>query len=706
MSVADPLPAATREIEALRAQLEEAEKALHAIRSGEVGGIVVSRPDGDQVHEQEGAEHAYRLFFEAMNEGAVIVTAEGLVLFCNRRFAGLLNVPVEAIAGQTIEAIPDSEVRTCLSTLLRTRGTGFDSRELSLAVDGEVRVLRFEANRLQKDAGMAVLVTDVTAAREQSAALAGKVEEARQSRVAALNMMEDAVGAARSLERANRDLKQEMSARRELEESHRRLSTVVEQSSELIMVTSTSGVIEYVNPAFERITGYTRDEVIGHTPRILKSGKQDEAFYETLWSTLKSGSDWHGRFTNRRKDGSLYEEDARISPVRANDGTITNFVAMNRDVTEELALGEQLRHAQKIEAIGTLAGGVAHDFNNLLQAMLSIVQLLKKKSPELPRQIQHLTQLEKTIRRGASLTRQLLLFARRETSKRETLDLNDILRDLLEFLRRVVRANIQLSVEPATVPLWVSADRGQIEQVIMNLALNAIDAMSSAGMLSIVAGRDAHTAWFEVTDTGTGIPETIRERIFEPFFTTKEAGKGTGLGLAVVHGIIAAHEGTIEVECPAEGGTTFRVELPVLTAAKSDGAVPSAEEIPNGNGERVLLVEDEQAAREGLSGILELLGYTVVAAGTGEEALGMDEQVPFSVLLTDFMLPGMPGIEVVRRFRERWPDLRAILMSGYAPAGLIDAAVAANEFQFLQKPFDMAELARTLRAVLLPVAQG
>ncbi|MGZ8798299.1 MAG: ATP-binding protein [Thermoanaerobaculia bacterium] len=656
-----------------------------------------------------------------MSEGAVTVTADGLMLFCNRRFAELLDVPVDALIGQSIDSIPNPDVRTCLATLLTSTGTR-SAPVISYSADGPVRTLKFAANRLGPDASMAILVTDVTEPharetglrrsneemedriRERTAALARKVDEVRDARVAALNMMEDAVDAARSLERVNRDLKQQISARRESEEAHRRLSTVVEQASELIGITDAQGVIEYVNPAFERVTGYTRDEALGQTPRLLKSGKQDAAFYKTLWSVITAGSVWHGHFINRRKDGSHYEEEATISPVRDNDGTITKFVAIKRDVTAEVALGDQLRHAQKIEAIGTLAGGVAHDFNNLLQAMLSIVQVLKRKSAELPRHVEHLKQLELTIRRGAGLTRQLLLFARRETAKREDLDLNQILRDLLAFLRRVVRANIRLTVEPANVPFWISADRGQIEQVIMNLAVNAIDAMPEGGALSIAAGRDEHAAWLKVSDTGTGIPETIRDRIFEPFFTTKEAGKGTGLGLSVVHGIIAAHGGRIDVECPAEGGTTFRVEFPLQNrAAALPAAAPSEEDIPNGRGERVLLVEDEQAAREGLSAILEMLGYSVVAVGTGEEAVGMDEQqLPFSVVLTDFMLPGIPGIEVVRRLRERWPDMKAILMSGYAAPGVIDAAVAANEFRFLQKPFDMAELARTLRTVLQP----
>jgi two-component system, cell cycle sensor histidine kinase and response regulator CckA len=271
-------------------------------------------------------------------------------------------------------------------------------------------------------------------------------------------------------------------------------------------------------------------------------------------------------------------------------------------------------------------------------------------------------------------------------------------------LHRVVRANIHLNVETANVPLWISADRGQIEQVVTNLAVNAIDAMPEGGALSIATGRDDHAAWLKVSDTGTGIPETIRARIFEPFFTTKEAGKGTGLGLSVVHGIVVGHGGKIDVECPAEGGTAFRVELPLKSvAAALTTPAPPEEELPNGRGERVLLVEDDQAAREGLSGILEMLGYSVVAVGAGEDAVGIDdEKVPFSVVLTDYMLPGMPGIEVVRRLRKRWPDIKAILMSGYAAPGLIAAAVAANEFGFLQKPFDMADLARTLRDVLQP----
>ncbi|MFZ2490718.1 MAG: PAS domain S-box protein [Thermoanaerobaculia bacterium] len=662
---------------------------------------MVSESDGDQLYALEGAEHPFRLFFEAMNEGTLVVAADGLVLFCNRRFARMLNSSVEALVGRNIDAIANPEVRKCLSTLTATGATRCDPAELQVEVDGQVRTLSFEASSLSQSAGMAILVIDVTESRERTAALASRIEEARQARLAALNMMEDAVEAARSLEHANRNLQLQVVETKRSDEAHRRLATVVEQAAETIVITDLDGTIVYVNPAFERISGYTEEEAIGQNPGILASGKHTAEFYQQLWATIGAGGVWHGHFTNRRKDGGLYDEEATISPVRDASGTIINYVAIKRDVSAVIALEEQLRHAQKIEAIGTLAGGVAHDFNNLLQAMLSVVQLLKRKSVE-PRDVAHLTQLEKTIRRGSSLTQQLLLFARRETSKSATLDLNHLLRDLRDFFHRITPANIHLSIEPANAPCWISADRGQVEQVVMNLAVNAIDAMPEGGALSIATGCDDHTAWLEVSDTGTGIPQTIRDRIFEPFFTTKEPGKGTGLGLSVAYGIVTAHAGTIGVDCPAGGGTVFRVELPLQSVAVHPSPAPLEEELPSGSGERVLLVEDDPAAREGLAGLLEILGYAVVAVGSGEEALGIDGAVPFSVVLSDYMLPGIPGIEVVCGLRERWPDIKAILMSGYAPQGTIEAAVAAKEVRFLQKPFDMAALGRTLSDVLHP----
>ncbi len=701
MTAVRDLPADTGEIKGLRMRLEDAEDLLDSIRSTDGKRAVVSQSKSNEVDSPEEAEHLYRLFFDAMNEGTLIVAPDGIVRVCNRRFGEMVNASPEGIVGEHIDAISNVDVRTCLSGLLATRGPCCNPKEVRLTVGGDVRTLLFEANRLSQDTRMAILVTDVTVSQERTVALANKIEELRRARLAALNIMEDAVGAASALERANRDLELQIAQTKRSDEAHRRLATIVEQASETIVVTDLDGTIIYVNPAFERVTGYTNDEAIGQNSRMLSTGKQNVEFYQQLWATIGAGLVWHGHFINRRKDGALYEEEATISPVRDASGTIINYVAIKRDVTAEVALTDQLRHAQKIEAIGTLAGGVAHDFNNLLQAMLSIVQLLKRKSALSPGDIAHMTQLEKTIRRGSYLTRQLLLFARRQTSRRQNVDLNGIVDDLLPFLRRVVRANIRLDLRLADVPLLIRTDRGQIDQVIMNLVGNAVDAMPAGGVLTVAVGRDDHAAWLKVSDTGAGIPEAIRERIFEPFFTTKDVGNGTGLGLSVVHGIVAAHGGKIDVHSPAEGGAVFRVELPLQSvAAALTAPAPTEEDVPNGRGERVLLVEDDQAAREGLAGILEMIGYSVVAVGAGEDALGIDEQTQFSVVLTDSMLPGIPGIEVVRKLRERWPDIKSILMSGYASQGVIDAGVASKEFSFLQKPFDIADLARLLRTVL------
>jgi PAS domain S-box-containing protein len=493
----------------------------------------------------------------------------------------------------------------------------------------------------------------------------------------------------------------DITARVHAQKDRERLAVVVEQADEMIFMTDVGGVIEYVNPAFERITGYTREEAVGARPEDLLADGPDEQRDGEVWRTLDSGGVWRGRFTNRRKDGSVLEEEATISPVRDPSGAIVNYVSIKRDVTQEIALAEQLRHAQRIEAIGLLAGGVAHDFNNLLQGMLTFVQVLQSPKCTPARSREFLAQLEGTIRRGTQLTRQLLLFARREPGLRAHLDLGEVLQELAKFLRRVVRENIELAIEPAGEPLRVDADRGQIEQVIVNLVMNAVDAMPEGGRLAVRTSRGrGDGAVLEVADTGGGIPEAIRQRIFEPFFTTKERGKGTGLGLSVVHGIVMAHRGAVDVTSGG-GGTTVRVRLPLLPEVPSDAlAGAPAEELPQGSGERVLLVEDAGDVRDGLSMLIETLGYSVAAVRSGEDALAMESTAPFSLVLTDCILPGIPGVEVVRSLRKRWPGVRAILMSGYTAPDVIATGVKAGEFVFLQKPFEMTELARTIQAVL------
>jgi two-component system, cell cycle sensor histidine kinase and response regulator CckA len=364
---------------------------------------------------------------------------------------------------------------------------------------------------------------------------------------------------------------------------------------------------------------------------------------------------------------------------------------------------EALRESQKMQVIGQLAGGVAHDFNNLLQALLGSIEVLRIRSSD-PETLSHaLAEIEEDVRRGAALTRQLLLFSRRDVVKVEGLDLNEIVRQASTLLRRLLRENVQLSLELAGEPLRIQADRSQLEQVLVNLVVNATDAMAEGGRLTIRSGRAGDEAFIEVEDTGSGMTDEVRAHIFEPFFTTKGKDKGVGLGLSVVHGIITQHGGRVEVASRPGHGSSFRIFLPgVASSPATDADVRSStvHEARPGRGERVLVVEDEQGARQAVGDILRLLRYDVVTVASGEEALALEPDRPFDLLLTDVLLPGIHGSEVATRLQARWPELHVILMSGYAESDALHALLRNSPVRFLQKPFGMATLAAEIRAAL------
>ena len=484
-------------------------------------------------------------------------------------------------------------------------------------------------------------------------------------------------------------------------------SAVMEAAANAIVITAPDSTIQWINPAFTRLTGYSLAEAIGQTTRLLNSGRQPRGFYADLWQTITAGKVWRGEMVNRRKDGTLYTERMTITPVLQSSGSsgtaaITHFVAVKEDVTALKQMEEQLRRAQRMEAVGRLAGGVAHDFNNLLQAMLGLTQLERLRGGDPATSAERLQEMEELLRRGAQLTQQLLLFSRREEPRTERFDLNDGIRESAKLLQRLLRADVTLAFELAAEPLPVEADRGQIGQVCMNLAVNAADAMPEGGTLTVRSGRERDDVWFSVTDTGHGIPEPIRDHIFEPFFTTKGDQRGTGLGLAVVHGIVSQHGGEVEVQSSVGTGTTFRVLLP-RRAEENEGAVPAAAQagtLPRGDGQRVLLVEDNDAVRRAFERLLVRLGYEVRAVGSGEEADLLPAPQPFTLLLTDMVLPGMSGAVLAARLRERWPALRVIFMSGYTEDEVLRKKAALGEERFLQKPVDLPTLAREVHDAL------
>jgi two-component system NtrC family sensor kinase len=510
----------------------------------------------------------------------------------------------------------------------------------------------------------------------------------------------------------------DITERKQAEAELVKMSRALEQSPVTIVITDLAGNIEYVNPAFTKLTGYTREEAIGNNPRILKSGKMAQEDYQCLWEALTTGREWRGELLNKAKDGRLFWESAVISPIVNKEGQTTHFLAVKEDITQRKHLEEQLREAQKMEVVGQLAGGVAHDFNNILAATLMHLGLLQE-TPELTREMKEsLREVEKETVRAANLTRQLLLFSRKHVARIQSLDMNVMIHDLLKMLRRLLGENIEVSFQGPSDTIWVSADSGMMEQVVMNLCINARDAMPNGGGLRIATtmvetqtqaaklnpeARPGSFVCLSVTDTGCGMDETVLKRIFEPFFTTKEVGKGTGLGLATVYGIVKQHEGWVEVESKVGQGSSFRVYLPAGATPLNEPPTPSGAEEKTGGSETILLVEDEAALRRLVAVRLRKLGYLILEAGNGLEALKVWEEhhQRIALLFTDTLLPGnLTGLDLAMRFRREKSSLKVISSSGYSADLTRSALVADQEITFLPKPYRVAALAKIVRRCL------
>ncbi len=511
---------------------------------------------------------------------------------------------------------------------------------------------------------------------------------------------------------------EDITERKQMETEHERLMTAIEQAGESILITDAEGIIQYVNPAFETVTGFIRREVIGYTPRILKSGEHDESFYRHLWETVSSGKIWQGRIVNKRKDGSLYTGELTISPVCDTSGRIVNYVAVKRDITEQLRLEAQLRQAQKMESVGRLAGGVAHDFNNILSVILGQVDLaLTTKIEQALPLYAELQEIRQAAQRSADLTRQLLAFARKQVASPKVLNLNDIVAKTLKMLHRLIGEDINLVWKPGA-DLWsVKIDPAQVDQILANLCINSRDAITGVGQITIETGNVtidetycANHPYFvsgeyvllAVSDNGCGMDSETLEKIFEPFFTTKEPGKGTGLGLATVYGIVKQNNGLINVYSEPEKGTTFKIYLPRHADEAQNVQIEQEAEIAQGRGETVLLVEDEPGVLKMGKMMLERLGYRVLDASTPGESIRLAEEHTGEIrlLITDVVMPGMNGRDLARQLQSRYPTLKCLFISGYTANVIADHGVLEGGMHFLQKPFSMKELAVKVRAAL------
>ncbi len=501
------------------------------------------------------------------------------------------------------------------------------------------------------------------------------------------------------------------------EESLRKLSLAVEQSPASIIITDAAGDIEYVNARFTDVTGYSLDEVAGRNPRILKSGCTPAATIQELWATITSGRPWRGEFQNRKKTGELYWDRAFISPILDSSGKTTHYVAVNEDITDRRKLEEGLRQAQKLEAVGQLAGGVAHDFNNILTVLLMNLSALQERASVDEEVRTSLTEMEVAAQRAATLTRQLLAFSRRQLLDTKLLDLGAVVANMANMLRRLLGEDIDLLLDGTDAAHWVSADAGMMDQVLMNLCVNARDAMPNGGTLTIgvhqvaidaeVASRDPEALpgtfiCVSVADTGCGMDPDTRKHVFEPFFTTKAIGKGTGLGLATVYGIVKQHNGWINIYSEVGTGTTVRVYLPVQQA----GAAAPAAERPGrvrGGSETILVVEDEDILRDLAVAGLRRLGYTVLQAENGAEALLVweRERDAIDLVISDMVMPGgLTGLEVAERVLADKSGLKVIVSSGYITQDSPPDALASRGIACLAKPYGTAALARAVRDCL------
>lgn len=511
----------------------------------------------------------------------------------------------------------------------------------------------------------------------------------------------------------------DVTQQKEDEKERSLLSKAIQQAWEVIVVTDENGRIQYVNPSFEKMTGYLRSEVTGESLRVLKSGEYDPHFYDEMWDTLKEGKVWSKRLDNVKKDGTAYLEDVTISPVTDIGGEITNFVAVKRDVTREALLEKQLQQAMKMEAMGTLAGGIAHDFNNILSVMIGYGQIAQGLlSTDHPAQ-SDIDQILKAGDRAVDLVKQILTFSRQdEQDAFQLLDLETLLHEVLKLMRSSLPATIDLVYTIDKGCGMVMADSSQMHQVLMNLFTNAKHAMGGEyGRIHVKLSefrvekeklplgypllKPGKYLDLEVSDTGCGMDNHTKERIFDPFFSTKSKEHGTGLGLAVVHGIITNHGGKIAVDSLVGEGTTFHIYLPVSQKKEKKKTGGKKQPLYKGT-ERIMVVDDEEVVGQVVQNMLSKMGYEATLFTSSLEAVNSFRKNShiYDLVFTDMTMPEMTGAELAREILTIRPELPVILATGFSEIIDKEKAERIGIKKFLFKPIKTQELSKVVREVL------
>jgi PAS domain S-box-containing protein len=669
-------------VEELRLRLAEAEEALRAIRSGEVDSLLVEGPGGPLVYALERGHNHHRTLVEAMiGEGAATVAADGTVLYCNGRLAELAGLPLERVMGASLATLVSPDGYGRLDVLLAKGRAGSARGEFVVRrPDGSEVEVQLSVRALDETPVLSLVAIDLTERRHSEAA-----------------------------EMANRDL----------------LARILATSSDAIWACDVNGHLRFANARAGQLFDFDPAAAVGQRAvEVLPAGLRTEV--EEVVRLAASGGPVHRDFVLASERGPSRHLVVSADQLRDGGGAPAGVVAAFADVTEFRQTLDQLHEAQKLEAIGRLAGGVAHDFNNLLVILMSSVELLAN-NPTVARDEgarADLSALREATERARSLTRQLLAFGRRQVAQPALIDLGPTLDRIERLLRRLLTEDIELGIRVAA-DIWpILADPVQLEQVLLNLLVNARDAMPAGGTITLDASNLELTAEsakaypgsrpgpyvrIKVRDPGVGMPPEVLEHAFEPFFTTKPVGQGTGLGLATVHGIVQQNGGVVRAKSQVDRGTTIEVLLPRHVPAQATRASTAPLPAPPGaapsnrvEAELVLVVEDEPLVRAATTRALRDAGFQVMEACCGKEALALLLRVAGGVhlVVTDAVMPGMNGRELNAAIQGLWPGLRVLLVSGHAHEVLQKRRLVDEALAFLEKPFTPTELVGKVRAVI------
>ncbi len=627
------------------------------------------------LHAQRRSESLFRNLVETTSDWIWETNAEGRFVYSSPQVKTILGYSPSEIVGQRYDALMPAEERKRTIAAFQE------------AVNSGRLIFTVENSHQHKDGGLVVFETRGAPVLDRSGEIVGY-----------------------------RGVARDITKRKQAEEERERLMTAIEQAGEAIIITDAGGIIQYVNPAFIAVSGYSREDVIGESLRLLADDVYGHEANKEMWGALADGDTWTGQVDSKRKDGGSFVAKVTISPVHDITGRTINFIAVQQDISTEKELEAQLLQAQKMEALGQITGGVSHDFNNLLQAILGFAELARDDAPKETPLHSAIEEVLGAGNRAATLVRQLLAFSRRQPLEMRIINLNEVVTNMTNMVQRVIGAPVTLGVHPDPTPAMVRADRGQMEQILMNLCVNARDAMPDGGVIDIdtaVMVLDgafcAQHGWenpgayvrLRMSDTGRGMDAATLEKIFEPFFTTKEVGKGTGLGLSTVYGLVKQHAGNIQIASSPGEGTTVDIYLPLVDEEEAVLTEPEKTPAPGGV-ETVLVAEDDSTVRYLCKTVLERAGYNVLTASDGEEAVAVFEQHAdeIALLLLDVIMPKLNGIKVLERVRGLKPKARILFCSGYA-IEQVHADIVLNACTHaLPKPFHPNDLLQKVRTIL------